>query len=108
MRINAITQPIQSELRKVEISKKTGKNPGSTRLLPGDRTEISEDAERLNATKASIEVISAQVAAQDDIRSDRISEVQEKIRNGYYDSPEFLDRLASKLLAEFGVKLQEP
>lgn len=104
MRINAITQSIQSELRKVESAKKTEKSQHSAKTLPVDKSDISVGAQRLSTTKASIETISASISAQDDVRTDKISEVQEKIKNGFYNSPEFIDKLADKLLSEFGIK----
>ena len=51
-----------------------------------------------------MDVISASLATQNDIRPEKIQEVQEKIKNGYYNSPEFIDQLATKLLSEFGIK----
>ena len=104
MRINAVTQSIQTELRKVDSAKKAEKNQSSAKTRPSDRSEISDGAQRLSTTKASMDVIGASLAAQDDIRPEKIQEVQEKIRNGFYNSPEFIDRLATKLLAEFGIK----
>ena len=103
MRINVITQSLQAEFRKAENAKKIDKTaiPGKTAHV--DRSDISAGAQRLGATKASIEVVSASLSLHDDIRSEKISEVQEKIKTGYYNSPEFLDKLAVKLLAEFGI-----
>ena len=106
MRINAITQSIQSELRKVENAKKAEKNHNFSKAVPVDHSEFSDNAKRLSTTKASIDTISATLSSQSDIRTDKISEVQEKIKNGYYNSPEFIDQLAEKLLSEFGIKEQ--
>ena len=104
MRINAVTQQIQSELKKVENAKKVEKNQNPVRKIPVDHSEISSGAQRLSSTKASIDTITSTIKAQSEIRTDKITEVQEKIKNGYYNSPEFIDRLAEKLLAEFGIK----
>jgi anti-sigma28 factor (negative regulator of flagellin synthesis) len=104
MRINAVTQSIQTELRKVESAKKAEKSPTGGKIRQVDRSEISAGAQQLSSTKASIDAIAASLATQDDIRPDKIQEVQEKIKNGYYNSPEFIDRLATKLLSEFGIK----
>jgi anti-sigma28 factor (negative regulator of flagellin synthesis) len=104
MRINAITQPLQSELRKVENARKNEKASSAGRSVPVDRSEISAGAQRLSSTKASMDVITSTLDSQADVRTDKISEIQEKIKNGYYDSPEFIDKLAVKLLAEFGIK----
>jgi anti-sigma28 factor (negative regulator of flagellin synthesis) len=104
MRITAVTQSLQSELRKVESAKKADKAASSSKVIPADRSDISADARLLSSTKASADIIAASISSQADIRTDKISEVQEKIRNGYYNSPEFIDKLAVKLLAEFGIK----
>ena len=107
MRINAVSQQLQSEFRKVESAKKTDKSHVSTKSLPVDKSDISVGAQRLSTTKASIETIAATISAQDDVRIDKISEVQEKIKNGFYNSPEFIDKLADKLLSEFGIKASQ-
>ena len=91
-------------INKVDSAKKAEKNQQATRTRPTDSSEISDGAQRLSSTKASVDVISASLAVQDDIRPEKIQEVQEKIKNGYYNSPEFIDRLATKLLSEFGIK----
>jgi anti-sigma28 factor (negative regulator of flagellin synthesis) len=44
------------------------------------------------------------MSAQPEIRSEKIDEVKRKIESGYYDSEEFIDKLADKLLKDFGVK----
>jgi anti-sigma28 factor (negative regulator of flagellin synthesis) len=104
MRINAITQPLQSELRKVENAKKTEKASAAGKNVPVDRSEISAGAHKLSSTKASIDAITTTLQTQADVRTEKIDEVQQKIKNGYYDTPEFIDKLATKLLAEFGIK----
>jgi len=106
MRTNAITQSVQAELRKVENAKKTDKAAISVKATPIDRSDISADAQRLSMTKASIDVISATISQQNDIRPEKISEIKEKIKKGYYNSPEFIDKLAVKLLSEFGIQAQ--
>jgi flagellar biosynthesis anti-sigma factor FlgM len=105
MRINAITQPLSAELRKVESARKTEKDgKGVKTQHPVDRSEFSANAQRLSDTKAQFETIAASVAAQPDVRTDKVAEVKSKIEQGYYDSAEFIDKLADKLLNEFGMK----
>lgn len=103
MRINAITQPLSAELRKVESAKKAEKDSRSSRPA-ADRSEFSANATRLSETKAQFETIAASVAAQPDVRPERVAEVKQKIEQGYYNSSEFIDKLADKLLVEFGLK----
>lgn len=103
MRINAITQPLSAELRKVESAKKAEKDSRSSRVA-ADQSEFSANATRLSETKAQFETIAASVAAQPDVRPERVAEVKQKIEQGYYNSSEFIDKLADKLLVEFGLK----
>jgi flagellar biosynthesis anti-sigma factor FlgM len=105
MRINAITQPLSAELRKIESAKKTEKE-GKNAKAPSsaDRSEFSANAQRLSETKAQFETIAASVAAQGDVRSEKVAEVKQKIEQGYYNSDEFIDKLADKLLKEFGMQ----
>ena len=104
MRINAITQPLSAELRKVESAKKAEKDSKSSRTFAADRLDFSANATRLSETKSPFETISVSLAAQPDIRSERVAEVKQKIENGFYNSSEFIDKLADKLLDEFGMK----
>lgn len=104
MRINAVTQSIQSELRKVDSAKKADKQHPSAKVRQTDRSDISAGGQQLSSTKASMDVISASLENMTDVRPEKIQEVQEKIKNGYYNSDEFIDRLATKLLSEFGIK----
>jgi flagellar biosynthesis anti-sigma factor FlgM len=107
MRINAITQPLSAELRKIESARKTEKDSRSAKVTTADRSEFSANAQRLSETKAQFETIAASVAAQPDVRPEKVAEVRNKIEQGYYNSDEFIDKLADKLLAEFGMKPQQ-
>jgi flagellar biosynthesis anti-sigma factor FlgM len=107
MRINAITQPLTTELRKVESAKKVDRDSKSSKSFGIDRSEFSANATRLSETNAQFETIAASVSAQPDIRPERVAEVKQKIENGYYNSSEFIDKLADKLLTEFGLKPSE-
>lgn len=104
MRINAITQMIQSELKKIDNAKKGSVNSSESQKKSEDKTEISEVAKKLSSENTSIESITATVNSHPEIRIEKIEEIREKILSGYYDSPEFLDKLATKLLEEFGIK----
>jgi flagellar biosynthesis anti-sigma factor FlgM len=105
MRINAITQSLSAELRKIESAKKVEKEGKSAKApTPSDRSDFSANAQRLSETKAHFETIAASVAAQAEVRTDKVAEVKQKIESGYYNSEEFIDKLADKLLNEFGIK----
>jgi negative regulator of flagellin synthesis FlgM len=104
MRINAVTQSITSELQKIDSVKKAERESKVSKTLPSDRSSISSDAQKLSETKAHFETIASSVAAQPEIRADKVDEVKKKIENGYYNSAEFIDKLADKLLKDFGVQ----
>ncbi len=102
MRLLPIQQKILSELKKVESTKKVEKTP-TQQDRAVDRSEFSSKAQRLSNTKANAEIVSAHLAAQPEVRTEKIEEVRQKIDSGFYDSQEFIDKLADKLLSDFGV-----
>ncbi len=102
MRIDSIIQPINAEMRKIESAKKTDKDT-KTKVSNTDKSEISADGEQLSATNGQAATISAAVSAQPDVRTEKVAEVKGKIQSGYYNSDEFVDKLADKLLNEFGI-----
>lgn len=104
MRITGLTEAYNTELRKTDSSKRIEKNQKNSRSGISDRLDFSIDGKKLSETKADIEVASAQVSAMSDIRPEKIAEVKGKIEQGYYNTEEFVDKLADKLLSEFGIK----
>jgi negative regulator of flagellin synthesis FlgM len=104
MRINAVTQPITSELQKIESVRKTERESKLSKAPPVDHSQISSDAQKLSETSAQFETITSSITAQPEVRMDKIDDVKKKIESGYYDSEEFIEKLADKLLKDFGVK----
>ncbi len=102
MRINSLSQPLSAEFRKVESARKNEKT-SATQKISGDRSELSAKGQRLNETKAQIESINTSLAAIPEIREDKVEEVREKIESGYYNSKEFIDKLADKMLNDLGM-----
>lgn len=102
MRIDALTQPFATELKKIDNARKTEKEGKTGKLSVTDRSDFSSSSQRLSTTKAELETISASLSAQPEVRTEKIAEVKQKIESGYYNSDEFVDKLADKLLNEFG------
>jgi flagellar biosynthesis anti-sigma factor FlgM len=102
MQINSIVQPIAAELRKTDSAKKAGTNT-KVQAQSADKSDISSSGQALNATNSETATISASIAAQPDVRTEKVAEVKGKIQSGYYNSDEFVDKLADKLLNEFGI-----
>jgi anti-sigma28 factor (negative regulator of flagellin synthesis) len=103
MRISALSEILNTELKKVESAKKA-ESSTHAKSVPIDKTELSSKGQRLNETKAQIDVIASKIAAEPDVRAEKITEAREKIRSGYYDSEDFLDKLTDKLMQEFKLK----
>jgi len=103
MRIDPINSKIASEIKKVEKAKKVDKTQATKAALKPDTTSFSSSAKRLSETKANIDIVSAQLASEPEIRQEKVEEVRNKINQGYYNSPEFVDKLADKLLTFFGI-----
>ncbi len=103
MRISAIRDLLSPEFKKVENAKKAepakSKSPASA-----DRTDLSSSGQRLSETKAQVSLIATQLSSQPDVRTEKINEARQKIQDGYYNTPEFVDKLADKLAQEFGAK----
>ena len=104
MRISAISELYNPELRKADAAKKVEAAKSKTTISP-DRTEFSSNAQRLSDTSAQVSIVAAQIANQPDIRQDKIAEAKQKIQDGYYNTPEFVDKLADKMAQDFGAKM---
>ncbi len=103
MRISAISELFNSEFKKVDNAKKADTAKTKAGSSP-DRTDLSSNGRRLSATNAQIDVIASQLKTQPEIRPEKVAEAKQKISEGFYDTPEFVDKLADKLAQEFGVK----
>lgn len=105
MRLDSIKSHLASEIKKVENARSRVSHDAKIRPhgAKPDTSTISSDAQQLNEANADNNIVKTQLTVESDIRTDRIAEVRQKIQNGYYDTPEFIDKLADKLLNEFGL-----
>jgi len=102
MRIEPISSKIASEIKKVESAKKVDQKRLKAASKP-DSTDFSSNAQRLSATRADVDIVSAQVSSEPEIREEKVAEARKKIADGFYNSPEIIDKIAEKLLSVFGV-----
>ena len=103
MRISAIRELLNPEFKKVDNAKKT--EPAKTKSgTSPDRTDLSSSGQRLSETKAQVDIIASQLDTHPEIRPEKVAEAKQKINDGYYNTPEFVDKLADKLASEFGAK----
>jgi flagellar biosynthesis anti-sigma factor FlgM len=103
MRIAAISELLNTENKKIESAKKID-GASKSKTVPPDKTEFSSGAQRLNSTKAEMDIVNSKIAGEPDVRPEKIAEVKQKIQTGYYNSDDFNDKLATKLLDDFGIK----
>ena len=99
MKIDRISQIFGSDLQKVS----GGQKPPEKAEKPGrtDSATFSKKAKELASSSAS-ESVSAHVKALPDVRAEKVQEAKEKIASGYFNSPDFEDKLADRLMKEFG------
>lgn len=104
MRIPTITEAYSAELRKTDNQRRTEKPSSKGKAARPDRSDFSSAGQRLSETKGQADVVAAQMKNAPDIRPEKIAEVKRKIAEGFYDSEDLKDKLADKLLSEFGLK----
>ena len=75
----------------------------SAQKAKSDSVTISSQAKNLSETDTQVKTAKARINATPDVRQDRIDAVREKIANGFYDSDEFKEKLADRLMNEFGL-----
>lgn len=87
------------EVQKVGGPKPDKKSEGSDKLTrSSDSVSISKEAR----SASGVDKVKAHVQALPESREDRVAAVKARVQNGYYDTPEFRDQLAEKLMKEFG------
>lgn len=72
------------------------KGTAPSRPRSRDRVEISADGVQ---ARESGQGIAKLAAAGQDIRSERVEEVREKVESGYYDHPETIEKVADKMVS---------
>jgi len=95
MRIEGMSHVANFVQQKVEQNKKASKPEPKK----ADKVDIKADTSSNNdeTVKVSAKV---RIDNSPEIRDNKIQEVKAKIANGYYDSDEFMENLAQKLMDE--------
>ena len=76
----------------------------SERIVSGkrdDNASISSQSLKAIETQSSAKALLAHVEALPDVRQDRINDVRQKLSDGYYNSQDFADSLADRLIKDF-------
>ncbi len=103
MRLESIQSAMSAEFRKVDGTKKSAStNKAATYTRASDKTSLSSDARGVSEQESSARVVAARIDAEPEVRADKISEIRQKLDDGFYNSSQFADQLADKLIKDFG------
>ena len=98
MKIDRISQIFGADLQKVANG---GKSPDkSEKPVKGDSVSLSKKAKELSSS--STDAVARHVNALPDVRADKVQDAKEKIASGYFNSPDFEEKLADRLMKDFG------
>ncbi len=101
MKINQISQAYGIEIQKAAGNKKEVTN--SEKPARGDTVEVSKKARELGKTSAEATATAQRAASLPESRHEKVEDVKRKIADGYYNTPEFSDKLADRLIKDFGL-----
>jgi len=99
MKIDRISQIYGLDLQKVSGGSKPADK--SEKAGKSDSVSLSKKAKDLASSSTNASV-TARVQSLPDVRPDKVQEAKEKIASGYFNSPDFEDKLADRLMKEFG------
>ncbi len=103
MRIDHVSQPYRAEFaKKIDAAKKKAETPAASKA---DSVKFSQDGKMLSETRSAMEVAKVAVLNTPQVRPEKVAEVKEKIASGFYNSPEFAEQLADKLIQDIGKEL---
>ncbi len=96
MRLESVRAAVATELRKTDKSDRK----------PADEPKaVKKDSAKFSSTSRNsapeTKGLAARIAIEPVIRQERIADVKDKISSGFYNSSEFADQLADKLVGQF-------
>ncbi len=100
MKIDPIYQALGVEIQKVSGQAKNVEKAEKGNKL--DSVTLSKKAQELSRA-SDIDAVSRQIANIPDIRTEKVQTVKARVAAGYYETPQFMDQLAEKLIKDFGL-----
>lgn len=100
MRIDGIGGVAGPEPQKPAGPKPAERNSKSSR---SDSVSLSSRGKDLSRT-SEVDTVRSHVDALPEVRAEKVEEARAKVESGYFNSPEFVDKLADKLLKDFGLQ----
>lgn len=101
MRLEALQSTIVSDFRKHDSVSKKEDTKSDNIAKKFDKASLSSESKTAGDVAATVKVLSARIAAEPDIRLDKVEQVKEKIESGYYNTEEFAENLADRLIRDF-------
>ncbi len=101
MNIDPISRLYGPQLKKAVGKANPAEKPAK---VAGDSVALSPQALEMQRRASEMESVSNRMTEIPDIRPEKVTETREKIASGYYNSPEFTEKLADKLLKAFGLR----
>ena len=97
MRIDKVNNSLYTYMKqKIDAQKKLEEGKKNNKKKDVDKVEIKNSETKVND---GIDISAkARINAINDVREDKIEEVKKKIESGYYNTPEFIEKLADKLI----------
>jgi len=99
IKVSQVAQSVQAQ----QVQRKGRKTETTPAKQAGDKVEISSEAKKLQDTSNLNSIAAKTVKDTPDVREDKITEIREKINEGFYDQDNIATVLADKLLKEFGI-----
>jgi anti-sigma28 factor (negative regulator of flagellin synthesis) len=102
MKISQISQMYGVELHKAAGNKKVDSKTDKPKAA--DSVNVSKTGEALNSAAASSDTAAKRVEALPEVRWDKVNSVKERVESGFYNTQEFREDLADKLIQDFGIE----
>jgi len=99
MKINQVAQSVQTQ----QITRKGRKTEAVPVEQKGDKVEISSEARSLSKSNDISTAATQALKDTPDVRNDKIAEIREKVRDGFYNQENISSAIADQLLKEFGI-----
>lgn len=99
IKVSQVAQSVQAQ----QVQRKGRKTETTPAKQAGDKVEISSEAKKLQDSSNLQSIASKTINGTSEVREDKLDEIRQKIKDGFYDQSSVSSALADKLLKEFGI-----
>ncbi|ERP31085.1 flagellar biosynthesis anti-sigma factor FlgM [Chitinivibrio alkaliphilus] len=101
MRLESINNMMGAEFRKIDRTNRKNRDTASKETKAPQKDSATFSGTKTPA-QGQAKQLAARVSIEPEVRQDRIQDVQNKIEKGYYNTSEFADKLADRLIKDLG------